>query len=198
MITRMPFAVANPTTLKMRLKAFSMANTAQEAISARTLLMKEIAVQHNTVLTNTLTVACANAFKKIGFNSVQVLSTTNAKARLVASNPGGKTLVAEISPDDQFDLSISTEVVSGCDSTTPATLDAFDKALEEEGVRAAKPIRKHTGGVCELETALEVLSFVRRKISPQQDSVVGPQSSDAALRRSQRLNDKKTRNQNRR
>ncbi|MCU1264375.1 MAG: hypothetical protein JWM21_693 [Acidobacteria bacterium] len=155
--------------------------------------MKEIAVQHNSVLTNTLTVACANAFKKIGFDSVQVLPTINAKARLVASNPSGKTLVAEIAPDEQFDLSISTEIVSGCDSTTPAILDAFDKALEEEGVRAAKAVRKETGGVCELDTARDVLSFVRRKASPQ-DSVAGPQSSDAALRRSQRLNDKRTRN----
>lgn len=198
LITQMPFAVVNSATLKTRLKAFSMANSVQEVISARTLLMKEIAVQHNGVLTNTLTVACANAFKKIGFDSVQVLPTVNAKARLVASNRSGKTLVAEIAPDAQFDLSISTEIVSGCDSTTPAILDAFDKALEEEGVRAAKSVRKDTGGVCELDTARDVLSFVRRKVSPQQDSVAGPQSSDAALRRSQRLNDKRIRNQSRR
>jgi hypothetical protein len=198
LITQMPFAVGNSATIKTRFKAFSMANSAQEVISARTLLMKEIAVQHNSVLTNTLTVACANAFKKISFDSVQVLPTINGKARLVASNSGGKTLVAEIAPDEQFDLSISTEIVSGCDSTTPAILDAFDKALEEEGVRAAKSVRKDTGGVCELDTARDVLSFVRRKVSPQQDSVAGPQSSDAAMRRGQRLNDKRTRNQSKR
>jgi hypothetical protein len=198
LLTRIPFAAANPTTLKERLMALSMASTAREAVSARTLLMKEIAVQHNSVLTNTLTVACANAFKKIGFDSVRVLQTTGAKARLVATNSGGKTLVTEISPDDQFDISISTEVVSGCDSTTPQTLDAFDKALEEEGVRAGSPIRKHTGGVCELDTAREVSSFLQQKVSPRQDSGVEANAPDAALRRSQRLNDKKMRNQSRR
>ena len=195
LITRQPFAVSNPAALMNSIKTLEMAKTAHQAVNARQFLMREVTAQHNRVVTNTLRVVCTNAFKKIGFTPQQLISGSDDQTRLIAVNSAGTVLVTEITVGEQTEPSISTEVVSGCDKKTPELLDALDKALEEEGVRAAKPIRKETGGVCELDTAREVLSFVRRKIAPQQDSMAGQHSSDAARRRSQRLNDKRTRNQ---
>jgi hypothetical protein len=49
------------------------------------------------------------------------------------------------------------------DGSCNEILDAFDRALEEAGVRAAPPKRKYTGGVCELAAARDyVLRKVRR------------------------------------
>lgn len=184
-----PFVVSNPSAIAAPLKTVTAANSIPEITRAGQLLLKEIAKEHNGVLVNSLRLACANAFTKIGFTSIQTMPSTDAKVRLVATNAEGKTLVTEIERDAQQELSISTEIVSGCDSTSQDILDAFDKALEEEGVRASAPVRKETGGVCQLEASRLVQAtrkFVRGQAQPASNKSAN--AGDGAARRSQRLN----------
>lgn len=182
----------NPQAVNASLHMMRTASTITEAKQAQQQLMREILTQHNQVLTNTLKGACVNALRRIGFSSIQTRQGMDEKVRIAASNGRGKTLVTEIETDPRREPSISTEIVSGCDSETPAILDAFDKALEEEGVRSSAPIREETGGICRLETAKD---FVGSRVRPAATSEAPcTTASDEGARRSQRLN---SRNRNR-
>lgn len=185
-----PWLLDDSQALHAPLLALQSSRTLSQTLKAQEQLLRTIVVGHNKVLTRSLAVACTNAFRKTGFRSIEALPGSDHTVRFAATNRQGQTLVTEIHADPLREPNISTEVVSGCDSQTPAILDAFDKALEEEGVRAGAPVRRGTGGICQLSSAIE---FTKRKLSPKQTTQQksGPlvcSADQSAIKRSQRLN----------
>jgi hypothetical protein len=116
---------------------------------------------HTSVLRHALTLACTNAALKVGFGAVEALQAGNGTIRVIASDESGRALVSEISTAANGNPHIETEVLGVTDGSCNDMLDAYDRALEEEGVRSGVPRRKFTGGVCELGAARE---FIRRKV----------------------------------
>ena len=104
--------------------------------------------------------------------------------RVIATDPAGRTLVTEIVNSRDGEPGLETEVVGVTDGSCNPILDAFDKALEAEGVHSAPPTRKFTGGVCELAAARE---FVRKKISQGQSSGIKASSSNNDIQQLRRM-----------
>lgn len=186
-LTTSPYVVEGHPTIHQPLEALRQAPSTEAARRAQESLLETVAASHHKVFAQVLTIACANAARKVGFAAIQTVSTDTGMMRVIASDPSGRALVTEISADPNREPSIETEVVGVTDGSCHTLLDAFDKALEEEGVRAAPSKRKFTGGVCELATAREFIrKKVRRTAAAQAQS--GTIGNTNATKRSQRLN----------
>lgn len=189
-IAATPYQVENSGPVRQRLSALCGAASLSDVQQARNALLKTIESEHQRLFVRALSLACSNAAVKAGFKTIQMASGPGGETRVIASDSAGRTLVTEIHSVPDRDTSVVTEVVGVADGSCNDILDAFDKALEEEGVRASRPRRKFTGGVCELAAARD---FIRGKIKPSATSnpeQVAKSGDVAAARRSQRLNQK--------
>lgn len=157
-----PFYMDNAEALGPRCLALQQASTLAEAQRAERDLLTVLEASHQRLFVETLSLACRNAAAKIGFDRVEVIRLPD-QVRVITADATGRTLVTEIQADPHRDPALCTEVVGVSDGSCQQILDAFDQALEGEGVRSAPPKRKFTGGVCELAAARE---FVRRKPTP--------------------------------
>jgi len=68
---------------------------------------------------------------------------------------------AEIRSDRDHPTSLATEIIGSSDNTCNEILDAFNVALEAEGVKVGDRDRKFTGGILELDAARE---FVNQRV----------------------------------
>ena len=177
------------------LKDLIAASDVPAAEKAQRALLNAVNAGHRQIFEQSLTVACSHAAMKAGFNQIEVAQGPLGCIRVIAMNPEGKALVTELDAGDAGRVPrIETELVGVCDDSCVAILDAFDRALEEEGVRSDPPGRRETGGVCELRAARE---FVRTRVhrvptgrfQTNPANVAEPRSQSAA-RRAQRLNTK--------
>ncbi len=182
-----PYLVQAPVTLEGSLARLQQARTLEEVWHAERLLMAALENEHQTVFISALAQACGKACREIGFGTIETTITAGRVARVIATDPAGRTLVTEIEGSAEGEPAMATEVVGLSDDSCHAILDAFDMAMEAQGVRAGPPRRKHTGGVSQLAAARE---FVRRKVHKgsisAERNTAG--SGEEAVRRAQRLN----------
>ena len=193
-LTTTPFVVEGYPVIQQPLEALRLATSPEVALRAQETLMQTIEASHQKVFVHALTAACTNAARKVGFSSIQTQSTSTGTMRVIATDPSGRALVTEISADPKREPSIETEVVGVTDGSCHTLLDAFDQALEEEGVRAAPSKRKFTGGVCEMAAARD---FVRKQVKRTATAQAQPgvTSTAGGDKRSQRLNQQKVQRQ---
>jgi len=180
-----PYLVQNPAALEPSLEALKQARTLAQVSRAERLVAAALECEHQVVFVSALTRACENACRQIGFGAVEIVP--GKTVRVLATDPNGRTLVTEIEGSAEGEPRMATEVVGISDGSCHAILDAFDRALEAQGVRAGSPQRQLTGGVCQLAAARE---FVRRKVrksSPPLAWQVQP-GTEREVRRAQRLN----------
>lgn len=186
-----PYRVENSSAIQQPLEALRLSTSPDAALSAGQQLVATLEQRHHTVFVQALTLACTNASLKVGFDSIETQTGPTGAVRVIACDPSGRSLVTEISAHPHRDPRIETEVVGVSDGSCHALLDAFDHALEEEGVRSEAPKRRFTGGVCELQAARE---FVRKKVKrtpATHDRQTPAERTDNAVRRGQRLNAQK-------
>ncbi len=186
-VASVPYYVQDTQPVRQALGRMSTASSLAELAAAREACLRTIEFSHNQVLANALVMACSRACLTLGFDRLEVRSGSGETTRVIATNPAGKTLVTEITAGAAPKM--ETEVVGVSDASCHAILDAFDAALEAEGVRSAPPQRRLTGGVCELAAARE---FVRRKLRPAGPAIspAGRPDGGDELRRRRRLNEK--------
>lgn len=183
-----PYLVQDSAALRQAVAAMGNAPSLAELRRAEQSLMTTIEAGHHQLFVQALTLACTEASMKVGFNSVQTMpGLTENTMRIIATDMTGRALVTEIHTDPQQEPGIETEVVGVTDGSCNQILDAFDRALEEAGVRAAPPKRKYTGGVCELAAARD---YVLRKVKrPAKPGVATPaQEAGDTTRRTRQLN----------
>lgn len=190
-IAATPYVVETPAVIQEPLEALRLAASPEQAQQAQHRLLQAIEVSHHRIFIQGLTLACTNAAIQVGFSSVQTLSGPAGTVRVIATDQAGRALVTEIHTDPQRGVSLETEVVGVTDGSCLSILDAFDKALEELGVRASAPERKFTGGVCELAAAREFIRKEVRRTRNAQARSSTPATDESATRRSQRLNQMK-------
>lgn len=143
------------------MRALQQACTSEEARLARDQVVAALETEHHRLFTERLVTACTRASVEAGFPTIETQTRPNGLVRVVATNEAGHALVSEVEAAPDAEPSLAAEVVGVRDGSCNAMLDAFDEALEEEGVRAATPRRTFTGGVCELAAAR---AFVQRKL----------------------------------
>jgi hypothetical protein len=185
-----PYHVEGGLNLASGWRALQQASTPAQARQAQGSLLEAVESSHRRVFATALSMACRNAVVEIGFDRVETVSRPDGQIRVIATDAAGRRLVSEIDAQKQQDT-IQTEVVGVADGSCMGILDAFDHALETQGVRSSAPKRTLTGGVCSLEAAKE---FVRRKVRPSVSaaSSAAPSASVEAARRAQRLNPRQT------
>jgi len=155
------YQVEESEALEAPMRALQQASTAEAARQAKNKVMATLETEHHRLFTERLVGACTRASKKAGFPNVETETRPGGVTRVVATNEAGHALVSEVEASPDEEPSLATEVVGLRDGSCTEMLDAFDEALEEEGVRASTPHRTFTGGVCELEAAK---AFVQRKV----------------------------------
>ena len=189
-IAATPYLTGDSPAIRQRLAAVCRARSVTALHQAEAGLLQAIEGEHHRLFVGSLALACANASMKVGFTAIQTTTGPFGEVRVIARDATGRSLVTEITADPARDTSIATEIVGVADGSCNAILDAFDKALEEEGVRASAPRRKFTGGVCELAAAREVArDFVRGKAKRTGTSDHNSaETIETAVRRSQRQN----------
>jgi hypothetical protein len=190
-----PYLVQDSAALREAVAALENAPSLAELRRTEQSLTTTIEVGHHQLFVQALTMACTQASMKVGFNSVQTMpGLIENTVRVIATDLAGRALVTEIHVDPQQEPGIETEVVGVTDGSCNQILDAFDRALEEAGVRAAPPRRKYTGGVCELAAARD---YVLRKVKrPAKPSVATPaQEAGDTTRRTRQLNTGRTQKQ---
>jgi hypothetical protein len=159
---------------------------------ARSTLLDVIEQDHLRGFVHQLTHVAADASREVGFDTIEIRpSGDGTAARIIATDPGGRTLVSEVARDHAGEINLATEVLGVSDGSCHATLDRFDAAVERRGVRSGPPQRVTTGGVCELAFAREELVTIlrrrpRRAGQPAARSTTARPSSDDADRLSRR------------
>jgi hypothetical protein len=184
-IANTPFYVTDTATLQRQSQQVQAAVTKADLQLTEQRLLETLATGHRQVFADTLAIACQRAAVRIGFPQVEVVRLPK-EIRVIAADTHGRCLVSEIHAGGQSDPAIATEVVGVLDGSCQKLLDDFDRSLEEEGVQAAPPNRKFTGGVCELATAREI---ARDRWKPLFKLRSEPHSQhEDAINRARRLN----------
>lgn len=184
-----PYIVETPAVLEQPLAELFSAETAAEVGRARKVLAETARSGHRQAFTRGLTHACENAFRKTGFSNLEASPGRLGEIRVVGVDSQGRSLVAEIRQGKNGDPSLEAEVVGVRDGSCHEILDAFEKALVEQGVRYLPPSRRATGGICQLEAAKDfVRRQIERKTHSEPNTVVHAQDG---RRRAQRLNQKR-------
>jgi hypothetical protein len=192
-IAASPYMALEDSVLRQSLGVLQNARTLVEVKHAEQALHKALDEGHQHIFVHALTTACASAAIKIGFSAIEASAGPLGKIIVTAMDTTGRALVTEIHADEHAEPTVETEVVGVADGSCNRILDAFDKALEEVGVRSAPPSRKYTGGVCDLAATRK---FVASRLRPRQtSSVIQPAAGQSAGRRSQRLNTSRTQKQ---
>jgi hypothetical protein len=155
------YQVEDPDGLEAPMRALQQASTPKAARQAKSEVMATLETEHHRLFTQRLVGACTRASEKAGFPNVETETRPGGVVRVMATNEAGHALVSEVDTSPDEEPSLATEVVGVRDGSCTEMLDAFDEALEEEGVRASTPRRTFTGGVCQLAAAKE---FVQRKL----------------------------------
>jgi len=191
------YQVEDPDGLEAPMRALQQASTPKAARQAKSEVMATLETEHHRLFTQRLVGACTRASEKAGFPNVETETRPDGVVRVVATNEAGHALVSEVDASPDEEPSLATEVVGVRDGSCTEMLDAFDEALEEEGVRADTPRRTFTGGVCQLAAAKE---FVQRKLragasAKADDTQTESNTSDRDDQRKRRQ--RRTRRQNR-
>lgn len=152
--------LCDPSALKVPLQTLIQAGTEAEVVKTSQRLMEVVENGHRQVMTRALVTACQNASVQSGFTQVETMPGIDGSMRIVASDTAGRALVTEIRAEQGLEPSVETEVVGVTDGSCIGILDQFDRALEQQGVRAGASDRKWTGGVCELSVAKELLKRI--------------------------------------
>jgi hypothetical protein len=186
-----PYLTDNVPVLRQEVDSFLQATSIEDARRDQRRLFEALETGHNSVLGQALALACSRAALRIGFGSIDTRRGLDGSLRVIATDPAGRALVSEIRTERGREPSVETEVLGIADASCNQILDAFDRALEEEGVRSSEPKRTFTGGVCELASAKE---FIRKRLRrpTKQLAHVGPKQPDSS-RRGHRLNNPVTR-----
>lgn len=158
-----PFLVESRTEIEKVIVKLDCAGTISEFKTVHREAVAKLESGHQRIFSTALLDAGKRAALKIGFAKIESLpSSLSSVARFAATDSSGKTIVTEINAPIGGDTRIETEVIGVSDGSCNQILDAFDAALEAEGVRSQPASRKFTGGVCELSA---VRDFVNRKIA---------------------------------
>jgi hypothetical protein len=155
-----PLVANDSDAVQACLAAVEAARTDVQFAAARAKLRETIHGEHGDTWLSGLQDATQRAFEAIGFHQTACRRRSPREIHVTAVNSDGKVLVSELQLAPDGTPSMATEVVNGCGPECEGILTNFEKALGEY-VRGAAPVRKPTGGVCQLDAAID---FVRRRV----------------------------------
>jgi hypothetical protein len=148
------FAAERPEAIQQAMQAL-IGNPTPTGLKT---LTHQLAVGHQQIFANNLSLAVQQASLKVGFASIQTSTAATGTLQIIASDDRGRVLVTEIDTALDGETKVATEVHGTSDPVCNTILDEFHKALAEAGVRAGDPERKSTGGLCTLTATKKFVS----------------------------------------
>ncbi len=146
------FAVPSDA-LEQWLQPLAAAATEPEFEQARVELQRRVEGAHLAALSDSVAAACRRASDAAGFHDIDVRPHRFAAGiRVVATDALGRALVSEVVVNGD-DVGVDTEVIGVADGTCGGILDAFDRALEGEGVTGESTRAYKEAGTCARESA---------------------------------------------
>ncbi len=180
-----PVVVEDDGAVHAALAAVEAARNNRELTSARARLHDVVAAGHGAAWLAGLQDVTQRAFESIGFKPLRAEALSDREIHLSAVNGEGKVLVSELKLAKDGTPSMATEVVNGCDPECEGILQRFEAALAEH-VHGAKPVRKPTGGVCQLDAAMTFVKRHVRRAPLAQTTTSSTAVSTSSTRRSRR------------
>ena len=148
------FAAERPETIQLAMQALTRNPTS----AGLETLTHQLAVGHQQIFANNLSLAVQQASLKVGFASIQTSTAATGTLQIIASDDRGRILVTEIDTALDGETKVATEVHGTSDPVCNTILDEFHQALAQAGVRAGNPERKSTGGLCTLQATKKFVS----------------------------------------
>jgi hypothetical protein len=161
------FVADQPMVVQQAMQAFS-SNPTPATLETFT---QQLAIEHQTLFANNLSLAVQQASLKVGFASIQTSTAANGILQIFASDDRGRTLVTEIDAALDGETMIATEVFGMSDPSCGDILDEFNEALAETGVYSSAPERKSTGGIGILKATEE---FIRNRPTKSKTAPIAP------------------------
>jgi hypothetical protein len=177
-VLRAPIVADNAERVQAALAAVEASRNQRELTAARRGLLDLVAAEHSDAWLSGLQDITQRAYETIGFRPLQAELRSPREIRTSAVNGDGKVLVSELRLAPDGSPSMATEVVNGCGPECEGILAKFESALAEH-VRGSAPVRKPTGGVCQLDAAV---AFVKRRVrrAPMKNTSSSPTSRSSS------------------
>lgn len=184
-----PLAVQSESlNIDQPLDALFAARSSRQVEDAKAKLWNTFAAEHHNVMEQTIIQACTKACQKIGFSETRTEKRAENLVRVIAVDSCGRYLVTEIAAraTDQSP-NLTTEVFNAAGNSCHDVLNAFDQALEVEGIRSAPPEHKPTGGICTLAGTRELARRLSKPAAMPQIAA-SPNKRDEQIQRARKLN----------
>ena len=111
----------------------------------------------------------------VGFNEVVVQQPQGGLVRVVATNPAGQNLVAEIDSAKQVD--IHAELVGFTDGSCSKVMRAFDDEMVKRGIKTQSKVQKATNGVPQMPYAKAITKARRSRRSFKEETAVSQEGA---------------------
>jgi hypothetical protein len=162
------FAAEQPEAIQQAMQALTSNPTPAELET----VTRQLAVGHQQIFVNNLSLAVQQASLKVGFTSIETSTAATGTLQIFASDDRGRILVTEIDTALDSETKVATEVHGTSDPVCNTILDEFHQALAAAGVRAGDPERKSTGGLCTLQATKKFVSTqpTKSKTAPRTQS----------------------------
>jgi hypothetical protein len=170
------------------IKALVDASSIEQVRAARTALVDNVERTHQRIVVDALTVACRRAANSTGFETTDVRHVPGGLVRITSRDADGRGVVTEIDARPSGEIGLASEVVNG-QGTCHELIAAYERALDDEGVRRSLPDRRDTGGVCQLFPA----RALAEKLGVKAAVTGSNRTSGADTSRRRQLNDRVSR-----
>lgn len=133
------------------LDATTTENAEQEIKSA----FLEIKTQHTQSFVSHVTQAVKDSAAAVGFTEIRVQKSQESVVRVIATNPSGQNLVAEVQTNKQVD--IRTELIGFTDGSCTQVMRTFEEEMETRGISTKQKEQRATHGVPQMPYTQKML-----------------------------------------
>lgn len=153
--------ISNPTIVTEKVQRIMDASTAKTAIQEIKSTFHEIKEQHTKAFVSHVTNAVKESSAAVGFTEIRVQEPDEKLLRVIATNPIGQNLIAEILTTNQTD--IRTELIGFTDGSCKHVIRAFDDEMNARGITTKQKEQKPTLGIPQMP-------FAQKLLKPQRES----------------------------
>lgn len=143
--------VSDTETVTDNIRRILQATSVQVAQQEIKTAFQEIKAQHTQSFVSHLTQAVKESAAAVGFSEIRVQNPQETMIRVIATNPTGQNLIAEIQTDRQTD--IRTELIGYTDGSCHQVMRSFDNEMSARGISTQQKRQKPTHGIPQMPYA---------------------------------------------
>ena len=154
--------VSAPEVVTTKIQRIMDAPSAKTAMQEIKSAFQEIKAQHTISFVSHLSQAVKESAAAVGFSEIRVQNPHDTLVRIIATNPTGQNLIAEIQTGTPTD--IRTELIGFTDGSCKHVMRTFDEEMSKRGVSTKQKKQKPTLGIPQMPYAQKLLKPRREVI----------------------------------